>query len=507
MDGKFHITLVAAKTRVAPIKPVSIPHSEIVLHWLSASPRNWNTYVCNRTAEILNEYPRSCWSHVRSEDNPADCASRGLQPSKLLKHDLWWKGPSWLAHPQYEWPLCTTKFRADTNLEVRAEERPAKPTTLHSFPDESIDEPISEYLTSTELQAARDQLIRHIQRKAFQREYTQLENGRQLHAKSPLIRFSPFLDHEKLLRVGGRIERSTLNYNAKHPLLIPKSSPIAELLVRHSHVTNLHTGVDATFTNLRQQYWILGARNIVPKTVFQCKRCFLQRKATNNHIMGDLPMPRVQASRCFQHTGLDYTGPISIKESTGCTPRIGKAWFAIFVCLTTKAIHVEAVTDLTTNAFIAAFQRLIARRSKPTDLYSDNGTTFHGSKRVLEEMRLLAIKHSKDEYLSNYFANERILWHFIPPSAPHFGGIWESGVRSIKLHMKRVMGSTALTFEKLSTVLIQIEALLNSRPLCSSGDTTLDSLTPAHFLTGAPYTAIPEPSRLDVPINRLERWT
>jgi len=215
--------------------------------------------------------------------------------------------------------------------------------------------------------------------------------------------------------------------------------------------------------------------------------------------MGELPVPRVQASRCFQHTGLDYAGPISIKGSTGRTPVIGKARFAVFVCLTTKALHIEAVTDLTTKAFIAAFQRFIARRSKPTDLYSDNGTTFHGSKRVLDEMRLLAMEQRKDENLANFFANEGILWHFIPPSAPHFGGIWEAGVRSIKLHMKRIMGSSALTFEELSTVLIQIEALLNSRPLCSSGDSTLDPLTPAHFLTGTPYTALPEPSRLDVP--------
>ncbi|XP_070854449.1 uncharacterized protein [Drosophila suzukii] len=247
-DGKFHINLVAAKTRVAPIESVSIPRlelnaallltrlltivkasltipvnnticwtdSEIVLHWLSAPPRNWNTYVCNRTAEILSEYPRICWSHVRSEDNPADCASRGLHPSKLLDHELWWNGPSWMALPQYDlWPLSTSKFRVDTHLEARAEERPAKPTTLHSFPDESMDELLINKISSW------TRLIR-------------------------LIRFSPFLDKDGLMRAGGRIERSTLNYNAKQPVIIPKSSPVAELLVRHSHVTNLHTGVDAT---------------------------------------------------------------------------------------------------------------------------------------------------------------------------------------------------------------------------------------------------------------------
>ncbi|XP_043661648.1 uncharacterized protein LOC122625622 [Drosophila teissieri] len=308
------------------------------------------------------------------------------------------------------------------------------------------------------------------------------------------------------MRVGGRIKQSTLNYNAKHPILIPKDTPLAGLLVRHFHVSYLHTGVDATFTNLRQPYWILGARNLVRKAVFQCKSCFLQRKGTSNQIMGELPIPRVQASRCFQHTGLDYAEPIAIKESKGRTPRIGKAWFSIFVCLTTKALHIEVVSELTTQAFIAAFQRFIARRAKPTDLYSDNGTTFHGGKRTLDDMRRLAIQQAKDEELAGFFANEGISWHFIPPSAPHFGGMWEAGVRSIKLHMKRILGSKALTFEELSTVLTQIEAILNSRPLCPTGDNSLDPLTPAHFLTGSPYTALPEPCRLDMQVNRLERW-
>ncbi|XP_041631681.2 uncharacterized protein [Drosophila kikkawai] len=511
--------------------------SEIVLHWLSAPPRNWNTYVCNRTAEILNDFPRSCWNHVRTEDNPADCASRGLHPSKLLEHRLWWKGPSWLATPPSDWPPSTSKFSVSSNLDVNTEERAVKPTTLHNFPDESIYELLihkfstwtrllrvssycyrfihslrsrhrnpAPFLTSEELQAARCRLIRHVQQNFFAREYAQLENRRPLNAKSHLIRFSPFLDDHGIMRVGGRIDKSTINFNAKHPILIPKDSPLAGLLVRHFHVSHLHTGVDATFTNLRQQYWILGARNLVRKAVFQCKRCFLQRKGTSNQIMGELPIPRVQASRCFQHTGLDYAGPIAIKESTGRTPRIGKAWFSIFVCLTTKAIHIEVVSDLTAKAFIAAFQRFIARRTKPTDLYSDNGTTFHGGKQTLDDMRRLVIEQSKDEELAGFFANEGISWHFIPPSAPHFGGMWEAGVRSIKLHMRRILGSKALTFEELATVLTQIEAILNSRPLCPNGDNSLDPLTPAHFLTGAPYTALSEPCRLDMQINRLERW-
>ncbi|XP_043661533.1 uncharacterized protein LOC122625504 [Drosophila teissieri] len=319
----FQVTLVAAKTRVAPIKPVSIPHlelnaivetsltiplfstscwtdSEIVLHWLSAPPRRWNTYVCNRTSEILSDFPRSCWNHVRTEDNPADCASRGLHPSKLLEHRLWNSAP---------------------------------------------------FLTSEELLDAQRRLIRHVQQKSFAREYAQLESRRQLNAKSHLIRFSPFLDDYGVMRVGGRIEQSTLNYNAKHPILIPKDTPLAGLLVRHFHVSYLHTGVDATFTNLRQQYWILGARNLV--------------------------------------------------------------------------LYIEVVSELTTQAFIAAFQRFIARRAKPTDLYSDNGTTFHGGKQTLDDMRRLAIQQAKDEECKS------IDWRGGISCKPWFkafgkGGIWNT---------------------------------------------------------------------------------
>ncbi|XP_043063178.1 uncharacterized protein LOC122319642 [Drosophila yakuba] len=434
----FNYTDSPTHPRTPTVRTSCWTDSEIVLHWLSAPPRRWNTYVCNRTSEILSDFPRSCWNHVRTEDNTADCASRGLHPSKLLEHRLWWKGPSWLATPTSEWPPSTSKFSVSSSFDVNTEERAVKPTTLHNFPDESIHELLihkfstwtrlirvssychrfihtlrshhrnsATFLTSEELLDAQRRLIRHVQQKSFAREYAQLENRHQLNAKSHLIRFSPFLDDYGVMRVGGRIEQSTLNYNAKHPILIPKDTPLAGLLVRHFHVSYLHTGVDATFTNLRQQYWILGARNL--------------------------------------------------------------------------ALHIEVVSELTTQAFIAAFQRFIARRAKPTDLYSDNGTTFHGGKRTLDDMRRLAIQQAKDEELAGFFANEGISWHFIPPSAPHFGGMWEAGVRSIKLHMKRILGSKALTFEELSTVLTQIEAILNSRPLCPNGDNSLDPLTPAHY--------------------------
>ncbi|XP_041630638.1 uncharacterized protein [Drosophila kikkawai] len=568
VNAGYAVNLIMAKTRVAPIKPISIPRlelnaahllsklislvkqsltipisrincwsdSEIVLHWLSSPPRTWNTYVCNRTAEILDGCPRSCWQHIRSEDNPADCASRGILPKDLVDHQIWWNGPAWLSQSRSAWPPAKAKFALSTEEEACLEVKAEHKVNLHISDDgNSLNcminkisswsrlirilsycfrfvhrfrgrTPLQPFLAAWELQYARSRIFAHVQKEFFSMEYTQLSTGQQLSKKSKLIRYTPFLDEQGIMRVGGRIDNSLANYDAKHPIILPKESPIAATLILYQHSALLHAGVEYTFHSLRQRYWILGARNLVRKTVFNCRTCFLQRRHTASQLMADLPEFRVQPARCFLHTGLDYAGPVSIKISTGRTPKFGKAWFAIFVCLSTKAIHIELVSDLTTSAFIAAFQRFWSRRGPISDLYSDNGTTFHGAKKELAEMQQIAISQSQNEEISSFLSTHEVNWHFIPPSAPHFGGIWETGVRSIKLHLKRVVGSSALTFEEYSTLLIQIEGLLNSRPLCAPSDHSLNPLTPSHFLTGQPLTSVPEPSLLDVNINRLQRW-
>ncbi|XP_041451825.1 uncharacterized protein LOC121405267 [Drosophila obscura] len=524
LSKDYVVRMIAAKTRVAPIKPVSIPRlelnaahllsklmslvkqaltipisstscwsdSEVVLHWLSSPPRTWNTYVCNRAAEILDACPRSCWQHIRTGDNPADCASRGLLPRDLVDHQLWWNGPPWLSQSRLTWPPAKAKFALSTEEAAHMEVKVKPQVNLH-ISDEGNDllrtisycfrfvhrlrskERLSSFLSSWELQYA-------------------------------LIRYTPFIDDQGTMRVGGRIDNSMATYDAKYPILLPKESPVAVLLARHQHVTSLHAGVEFMFHTLRQKYCILGARNIVRKIVFNCKICFLQRKSTSTQLMADLPAFHVQPTRCFLHSVLDYAGPVTIKTSVGRTPKLGKAWFSIFVCLSTKAIHIELVSDLTTPAFIAAFKRFWSRRGPISDLYSDNGTTFHGARRELTEMQRMAVSQSQDEDIASFLTSQEINWHFIPQSAPHFGGIWETGVRSIKHHLRRVIGSSALTFEEYSSVLTQIEGLLNSRPLCAPSDHSLDPLNPAHFLTGQPHMSVPEPSFLDVNINRLQRW-
>jgi len=222
--------------------------------------------------------------------------------------------------------------------------------------------------------------------------------------------------------------------------------------------------------------------------------------------MGNLPEYRVTPSRPFIRSGVDYCGPIHIKSAQHRNAKIIKAYIAIFVCLCTKAIHIELVSDLTTEAFMNALKRFIARRGKVSHIFSDNGTNFRGASNELKQ--LYQLLHKDQDKLDRMLKEDNIEWHFIPPHAPHFGGIWEAAVKSAKYHLKRIVDNAALNFEEMYTVLTQIEAVLNSRPLTpiSNDPNDLSFLTPGHFLIGDALTAIPQHDVTHVQINRLSRW-
>jgi hypothetical protein len=173
-----------------------------------------------------------------------------------------------------------------------------------------------------------------------------------------------------------------------------------------------------------------------------------------------------------------------------------------------KAIHFELVTDLSTPAFIAALSRFTSRRGKPDDIYCDGGTNFIGTKNEFEEIRSFLTSSAHQTKIVQHAAQLGIKFHVNPPASPHHGGLWEAGVKSMKKHLRRVMGSRHMTVEEFSTLLCQVEAMLNSRPITamSSDPNDLTALTPGHFLIGRPLQSLPQVDITHIPENRLSRW-
>ena len=334
-----------------------------------------------------------------------------------------------------------------------------------------------------------------------------LAQNKSIAKNSRLASLTPFSDAQGILRVGGRLQNAPLSWSQKFPIALHHHSKLAKLIILYKHNTYLHAGPQLTRSIIRQDYWILKINSAIRSCILRCHKCIRMKAATQSQIMAALPEARVNPAKVFQNTGVDYAGPIKILVRGGRHKIVSEGYIAVLICLATKAIHLELVSSLKTDDFLAAMNRFIGRRGVPSDMWSDNGTTFTGANAKLQKIYDLLKKQNSDSILP-FMQKKNINWHFIPPHAPTFGGLWEAGVKSVKAHIKATIGDTLLTYEQLQTFFIQVEACLNSRPLTveSTDPNEYGALTPGHFLIGGPITAIPNPDLTSIPLNRLKYW-
>lgn len=252
---------------------------------------------------------------------------------------------------------------------------------------------------------------------------------------------------------------------------------------------------------IHKQFWVISVRQVVHRVLRQCTVCARHMAKNPQPIMANLPSSRVQQCRPFSKDGIDYAGPIKLRETRLRKSREYKAYIAVFVCMSVKAVHLEIMLDLTSEVFLASLDRFTARRGVPTDIYSDCGTNFVGASKEL--FKLINLPSTQEAV-----ASKMCRWHFNPPSAPHFGGIWEAAVRSAKQLMIKTVGNHLLTLEEMSTILCRIEAALNSRPLTelSTDPHDLECLIPGHFLIGQPLLAVPEERVVENDLTIRNRW-
>ena len=553
---------IMAKTRLAPLKQLTIARlelqaavlacrlsesikramtykfsrcfywtdSNIVLSYIRHESRRFHTFTANRVAEIHDSSNPDEWHHIPGELNPADACSRGASGAKLCELSSWWDGPEFLKGTNGTWPE-----QNNPPLTLHSDDPEVRNVTLImnvQLPESVLPDPArfsswlrykrivawvnrfiknlksavaksekdNSHLNGQEIELASTKILLESQRKSFMEDIRMVASTGLVHSASILRGLSPFLDEKGILRVGGRLSRAPVSEMTRHPIILGSNDEVTRLIIHDAHQRVLHAGVGHTLSELRQQYWIPKARATVRRILHACAFCRLRRAQPLQPKMSDLPRSRFDTIRPFRCVGLDLFGPMQVKRFR----KTEKRWALLITCLSTRALHLELVGSLDTDSFLMGLRRFFGRRGKPSVIYSDNGTNFVAGEKELRNL----VQEWNQSRILDALSQDHIEWHFNPPTASHMGGVWERLVASVKRSLRVVLGNQIVSEEVLFTVLVEVEAVLNGRPItyCSGDARDPEPLTPRHFLLGYPEVALPPGRFDDAALLSKKRW-
>ncbi|EYC33154.1 hypothetical protein Y032_0002g629 [Ancylostoma ceylanicum] len=566
--------LVMAKSHLNDIKPMTIPRmellaarncvflaqflvkeldfnishihffsdSQITLHWIHSS-KPLKQFVHNRVIairKILDQFQKQGIStkfhYVASEDNPADCATRGIPTD--ANADMWWNGPSFLRDSPENWPNGGMDF---STAPVATSEQDQEFAQVSSVSESSHISVLPFTVTNSYNRLVRitSYVLKFLRRKIFNRvsatsqacllqsipSLKDLSSGNIITAQDfqlaeallirehyresehaigqlHLDRLNAHRDELGLIRCPARMENAPFT----SPVLLVPSHPLTKLVILQAHTSLYHQGVYGTMTHLRTRYLIPSIYRTVGKFLRTCVVCKkVNGRAYRYPDMPSLPKERVTRSRPFQKVGLDYLGPLYYRDTAGIK---SKLWICLITCMATRAVHFEVVNSNSTQDFLLAFRRFLARRGTPDLVYSDNATTFHAGEDALNK---LFFEHRSWNRIQEFSTIHKITWKFITPVSPWKGGFYERLVALFKSAFSKAIGIQLLKLDQIHTVVVEIEAVINSRPITPyrEKDPSFHVLRPCDFISPEVTLQLPpgeNTSDIGFEGHRLTEW-
>ena len=534
----IHCDLIASKTRVAPMSKQTIPRLEllssllacrltesvkkalddvksidsvtywsdstVVLSWIRNSNKEFKQFVENRLREIRRLAPSELWKYVPTKQNPADIASRGTTATQLVGNKLWCNGPEFLVQSREHWPFQPCNYQGDDS-ELKSQGISITTSAVNVEKSPNIMELIDakKYSCLGRLLRVTAYVLRFIGnlKKRVQRDditvgpvtCEELDNAEMKWIKdiqNPMTQqanyrkvkdsLNLFEDKKNIIRCHGRIQESPLPYETKFPILLPSDHYFTRLIVLRSHEQVLHNGVRETLTQVRSKYWITKGRQVVKRILSKCLICKrLEGPPYGNPEAPPLPEFRLSNDFAFSKIGVDYAGPMYVKDIYSPSQDMHKVYISLYTCSSSRALHLDLVPDMSSEAFVRSLERFIGRRGIPSLIVSDNGKTFKGQE------------------IKSFTASKNIKWRYIVEKSPWWGGFYERMVRSVKRCLKKVLRNARLTYEELLTLLIRVEGVLNSRPLTYVYPDRDEPLTPSHLVLGKRILSVPTQVEFD----------
>ncbi|XP_073237808.1 uncharacterized protein [Porites lutea] len=507
--------------------------STCVLSYITNKEKRFQTFVANRITTIHEGSRPDQWNYVDTDSNPADDASRGLSAEDIIHQSRWINGPPFLWEAEDRWPK-----RPEISVEIKEDDPEVKrerktfsiaSTAEADFLNRAVQSCSSWYklkklmawilryrsnllrecrrrkegtakvlvseipspISVEEIHSAEIEVLKYVQRQCFREELvclqgkeSKVELKKSVRARrtgsvkksSSIAKLDPEL-RDGLLCVGGRLRHAPIEQEQRHPVILPKKHHVVDLIVRHYHLLSGHSGQEYVLSLIRKSYWIIKGRVAVRRVVNRCFSCRRRQAPFKTQKMADLPADRVTPNKPpFSFVGVDCFGPFWVKRARSQVKRYG----VLYTCLATRAIHLEVAQSMDTDSFLNSMRRFIARRGVPEVMRSDNGSDFVGGCKELRE----AISGWNKSQIHEFLLQRNVKWLFNPPSGSHFGGVWERCIRTVRKILVALMKEQPLDDEGLTTLMCEVESIVNGRPITKSSDDPSDSeaLTPSHLL-------------------------